>query len=113
MNAFGVVRSAFHVREHGSLWAKLRSAVNEINPRAFWRATFDNLDFRMKFAKCISSGGHLKRMLHLLTSQVTFRKGANTHVNNTSNENAALTEKHFKLEHDNYKNTIDAHFQQC
>ena len=55
----------------------------------------------MKFAKSISSGGHLKRMLHLLTSQVTFRKGANTHANNASNENVALMEKHFKLEHDN------------
>ena len=45
----------------------------EINPRAFWRLTFDNLDFIMKFAKKISVGGHLKRMLHLLISQISFR----------------------------------------
>ena len=39
-------------------------------------------------------------MLHLLTSQVTFRKNVNTHVNNTS-ELVTLTEQHFELEHDN------------
>ena len=73
LSAFGVINSAFHIREHGSLWARLRSAIKETNPLAFWRITFDNLDFRMKFAKSVSTGGHLKRMLHLLTSQVTFR----------------------------------------
>ena len=81
LNSFGITASAFHTREHGSLWAKLRSAIKEINPRAFWSVTFDNLGFRMKFAKCISTGGHLKRMLHLLTSQVTFRKKVNDTVN--------------------------------
>ena len=70
LNAFGVTCSIFHIRQHGSCWAKIRDAVKEINPHAFWRLTFDNLDFKMKFAKKISAGGHLKRMLHLLTSQI-------------------------------------------
>ena len=69
LNSFGVTSSIFHIRRHGSYWAKVRK---ELNPSAFWRATFDNLDFKIKFAKKISVGGHLKRMLHLLTSQVSF-----------------------------------------
>ena len=100
LNAFGITSSAFHIREHGSLWAKLRTAIKELNPLAFWRVTFDNLDFRMKFAKCISTGGHLKRMLHLLTSQVTFRKQSNNPVNNNSDP-VTISQQHFNLEHDN------------
>ena len=50
-------------------------AINDIDVKSFWRVTFDNLDFRMRFAKKISAGGgQLKRMLHLLTSQVSFRQ---------------------------------------
>ena len=53
LNAFGVTCTAFHVRQHGSWWAKMRDAMKEINPCAWWRVIFDNLDFRMKFAKKI------------------------------------------------------------
>ena len=98
LSTLGITSSAFHIREHGNLWAKLRSAIKEINRHAFWRVTFDNLDFRMKFAKCLSTGGHLKRMLHLLTSQVTFRNSVNNSSANIS-EPVKITE-HFKLEHD-------------
>ena len=31
LHTFGITSSAFHIREHGSLWAKLRSAIKEIN----------------------------------------------------------------------------------
>ena len=66
LNACGVTCSMFHIRQHGSLWARLHKAIREISPSAFWRVT---LDFKMKFAKKIDSGvGQLKRMLHLLTS---------------------------------------------
>ena len=41
LNAFGVVCSIFHVRNHGSRWARLRSALAELNPIRFWRVTFD------------------------------------------------------------------------
>ena len=37
----------------------------------FWRVTVDNLEFKMAFAKKIFSGGYQKRMLHLLTGQVS------------------------------------------
>ena len=47
LNAFGVSCSVFHVRKHGSFWANARKAIEEISPVAFWRATFDNLDFRL------------------------------------------------------------------
>ena len=72
----------------------------EINQHAFWRITFYNLDFRIKFAKCLSTGGHLKSMLDLLTSQVTFRNSVNNSLANIS-EPVKITEEHFKLEHDN------------
>lgn len=73
LNSFGVTSSIFHIRQHGIFWAKVRKVIKELNLLAFWRATFDNLDFRIRFAKKLSTGGHLKRMLHLLTSQVSFR----------------------------------------
>ena len=76
LNSFGVISSIFHIRQHGRLWAKARSFISELNPKRFWRATFDNLDFRLKFKKTLSVGGDccssLNRMLHLLTSQVSF-----------------------------------------
>ena len=51
LNALGVSCSIFHIRKHGNLWARLRSAISEINLQSFWRVTFDNLDFRMKLPK--------------------------------------------------------------
>ena len=86
LNSFGVTSSIFHIRQHGSFWAKIRSAVQELNPIAFWRATFDNLDFKIKFAKKLSIGGNLKRMLHLLTSQVSFRRSSNQQFNDSKNK---------------------------
>ena len=76
LNALGVSCSIFHIRKHGNLWACLRLAISEINLQSFRQVTFDNLDFRMKFAKkltVVNGVGTLKRMLHLLTSQDTFQ----------------------------------------
>ena len=117
LNSFGITSSVSHIREHGSWWAKIRKAINEINILSFWRVTFDNLDFKMKFAKKISAGGgQLKRMLHLLTSQVSFRrsKTLTTHTATTTPHTTTetttptgtvtkqnITEKHFKLDHEN------------
>ena len=103
LNAFGVTCSPFHIRQHGSWWAKMRDAMKEINPHAWWRVTFDNLDFRMKFAKKISVGGNLRRMLHLLTSQVSFRKNSDHPFNNKTplTKPTDLKTAHFEIEHDN------------
>ena len=68
LNPFGVSCSVFHVRKHGSFWANARKAIAEISPVAFWGATFDNLDFRLKHAKKLTCGGHLNTMFHLLTN---------------------------------------------
>ena len=102
LNSFGVTSSIFHIRQHGSFWAKVRKVIKELNPLAFWRATFDNLDFRIRFAKKLSNGGHLKQMLHL-TSQVSFRRTSTEQFNDKKQKlNAAdLTENHFKLSHEN------------
>jgi hypothetical protein len=67
LNAFGITSSISHnIRDHGNWWAKFRKAIKEIDIQSFWRVTFDNLDFKMNFAKKISAGGgQLKRMLYL------------------------------------------------
>ena len=86
MNCFGITSSVSHIREHiYCSWAKIRNAINVIDVNSFWRVTFDNLDFRMRFAKKISAGGgQLKRMLHLLTSQVSFRQTSPHKATNNS-----------------------------
>lgn len=35
LNTFGVTASIFHIRQHGSWWAKIRKAINEVSPKAF------------------------------------------------------------------------------
>ena len=86
MNCFGITSCVSHIREHYCSWAKIRKAINVIDVNSFWRVTFDNLDFRMRFAKKISAGGGqlLKRMLHLLTFQVSFRQTSHKATNNSS-----------------------------
>ena len=51
LNGFGITSSLSHIREHGSWWAKFRKVINEIDVKSFWKVTFENLDFRMRFAK--------------------------------------------------------------
>ena len=36
LNSFGVTSSIFHIRKHGSFWAKVRKVINELNPIVFW-----------------------------------------------------------------------------
>lgn len=116
----------YHIRDHGNWWAKIRKAIKEIDIQSFWRVTFDNLDFKMKFAKKISAGeGQLKRMLHLLTSQISFRRASQDGATKTttppptstsptvqstgstgalptsSTPKPKVTEKHFEIEHEN------------
>ena len=103
LNSFGVTSSIFHIRQHGSFWAKVRSAIKELNLTAFWRATFDNLDFKMKFAKKLSTGGNLKRMLHLLTSQISFRHSSSQQFNDNKPKLSTtdLKESNFTLDNEN------------
>ena len=63
LNASGITSSVSHIREHGSWWAKIRKAIKEIDIiLSFWRVTFDNSDFKMKFAKKnISRGWPIKK----------------------------------------------------
>ena len=75
LNSFGCVAGVDLVRQHGSLWAKQRSATDELVNAQLWRASLDNLNFKMKFAKNLT-GAELHRMLNLITSQVSFRSGS-------------------------------------
>ena len=39
LNAFGITSSVFHIRKHGSWWARMHDAIKEINHRVWWRVT--------------------------------------------------------------------------
>lgn len=47
LNAFGIMCSVDQVRKHGMLWSKKRRVADEVNKNAFWRVSFDNLNFKM------------------------------------------------------------------
>ena len=57
------------------------------------------LILKIKFAKKISVRGHLKRMLHLLTSQVSFRRGSSEQFND--NKQKLNASDHFTLNNEN------------
>ncbi len=66
LNAVGCICSMDHVRQHGDFWSKNREAVTELNPKLRWRISIDNLNFKMKYAKSLSTEdnqGSLKKML--------------------------------------------------
>ena len=70
VNAFGILCSVDQVRKHGTFWSKKRCVTDELN-KAFWRVSFDNLNFKMKFAKCL---GVAMDGVSLITAQVSTRK---------------------------------------
>ena len=74
LNSFGITSSIFHVRQHGSSWAKVRSAIKELNITAFWRATFDILDFKIKVAKKLET--NVTVLFRLVVHFQQFHAGA-------------------------------------
>lgn len=61
-------------RSHGSFWASHRQAINELDASKFWRASIDNLNLNIKFAKNLLEGSTgAKKMLNLITGQVTHQ----------------------------------------
>ena len=75
LNAFGIISSVDQVRKHGTFWSKKRCVTDELNRSVFWRVSFGNLNFKMKFAKCIGSAlDGIKKMLNLITAQVSTRR---------------------------------------
>ena len=70
----------------------------------FWRISFDNLNFKLKFAKCLGSSlDGMKKMLNLITAQVVSRKG--TKVCNESKKQFVAIMAKDVLKH-NFINTI-------
>ena len=74
LNMLGCCCSIDQDRNHGSFWAKKRTASDELlrDIVALWRVSFDNLNYRIKYAKKLTTSGP-KKMLNLITSQVCFR----------------------------------------
>ena len=70
----GCTCSVDHIRAHGSYWASRHKPILQLDVKKFWRITIDNLNFYLKFAKNLSeSSGGAKKMLNLLTGQVTHQ----------------------------------------
>ena len=69
-----------HIRKHGSYWAKKRITSQELldTGTKFWRVSFNNLNFKIKYAKKISMSG-ITKMLNLITSQVYCRETETLH----------------------------------
>lgn len=75
LNSFGILCSVDQVRKHGKFWSEKRKVTDELNKNAFWRVSFDNLNFKLKFAKCLGSALEgIKKMLNLITAQVSIRR---------------------------------------
>ncbi len=73
---FGITCSAKSISLYASFWSRVRNICKELNPLKFWRITFDNLNFKRKFAKTFTSGDGIKvegRQLNLITGQVSHR----------------------------------------
>ena len=66
LNMLGCCCSIDQVRNHGSYWAKNRTASEELLREnvALWRVSFDNLNYKMKYAKKLTTAGPNK-MLNL------------------------------------------------
>ena len=74
LNMFGITCGIDHIRRLATEWSRSRKVTDEIDEKAFWRVTFDNLNFKRKFAKTFAVGGESSgRMLNLLTGQVSHR----------------------------------------
>lgn len=84
LNAMGCTCSIDHVRAHGSHWASRHKPLMQLNTKQFWRVTIDNLNFYIKFAKNLSeSSTGAKKMLNLLTEQVTHQVPIYNHPEHT------------------------------
>ena len=105
LNKFGVICSINHIRREASKWSDMRKCSDEIDKAAFWRISFDNLNFKRKFAKTFQTTGQvLGRILNLLTGQVSHQiqdydssKKYQTEapMNGTETPEFTITEYHF------------------
>lgn len=74
-NKFEITTSMTKMRSDMTKWSKDRKCADEIDYQSFLRASFDNLNWKMKFGNTIRTGGGQKsRMFNAITGQVTFRK---------------------------------------
>ena len=73
-NTHGCTCSIDHLKNHGAFWANKHKAVEELDKTRPWRISIDNLNLHIKFAKNLpGSSNGAKKMLNLITGQVTTR----------------------------------------
>ena len=75
MHLAAPVALTIYIRKHGDHWTTLRNAVDELDRTKLLRVSFDNLNYKIKFAKKLgdSESGGPQRMLNLITGQAVFR----------------------------------------
>ena len=72
LNSFGISCSYSTLDNEAKYWSDHRDPLSELDKTKTWRLSFDNLNFKRKFAKTVQFGGDMGgRMLNLITSQVT------------------------------------------
>ena len=73
-NTHGCTCRIDHLKNHGAFWANKHKAVEELDKTRPWRISIDNLNLHIKFAKNLpGSSNGAKKMLNLITGQVTTR----------------------------------------
>lgn len=99
--SFGLTCSSNKINSQAHFWSQQRNATDELNPQRFWRISFDNLNFKRKFAKTFQFGADVTgRMLNLITSQVSHTIAPTPTVNSIPSQKAKLEEKDFFLSED-------------
>ncbi len=74
LNMIGCCCSIDQIRKHGSYWAKNRVTSKElaVTNASFWRVSFDNLNFKIKYAKKLITCGPKNAQLDYIPSLLSL-----------------------------------------
>ena len=94
--SLGVSCSSSTLDNEAKYWAENRDPLKELDKTKTWRISFDNLDFKRKFAKTFHYGLEAcGRMLNLITSQVTHNAENKERTNRNISQKKTITEEDF------------------
>ena len=91
LHMFGITCTLRYVKDLASKWSDKRNVLEEFDKSAFLKISFDNLNFRRKFARVFSYGQKVPvigRMLNLITGMLTHRKTSDMHNCETRQEHS-------------------------
>ena len=74
LHMFGISCMQRFIRTIADKWSVKYNVLNDVNVKAFFQFSFDNLNFHCKFAKVYQTADKVTgRMLNLLTGQIYHR----------------------------------------